>query len=155
MKAPSTKISWRIGVVGEPPPEEGRRLVDRPAEQLEPGPAELRLEGEPPSRPFRRRPHEGEHDGADEEDLAPEDLGRVHGDEDQAACEGGRKSEVARGGEPEMVACKWDGAEAGSGPVPDRVANQLAHVKSPTATCVTLGGILIIAGGVTITFWRT
>ena len=71
----------RIGVVGEPPPEEGRRLIDGPAEQLEPGMAELRLEAELPSRPFRRRPDEGEHDGADEEHLAPEDLGRVHGDE--------------------------------------------------------------------------
>ena len=45
-----------VGVVSEPPPEEGRRLVDRPAEQDEPGPAELRLKGELPGGPFRRRP---------------------------------------------------------------------------------------------------
>ena len=46
-----------VGVVGEPPPEEGGRLIDRPAEQGEPGMAELRLEGELPGGPFRRRPH--------------------------------------------------------------------------------------------------
>ena len=74
----------RIGVVGEPPPEEGRRLVDGPAEDIKPGVAELRLEAELPCGPFRRRPDEGEHDGADEEHLAPEDLGRVHGDEGSA-----------------------------------------------------------------------
>ena len=70
----------RIGVVGEPPPEERRRLVDGPAEDFKPGVAELGLEGEPPCGPFRRRPDEGEDDGADEEHLAPEDLGRVHDD---------------------------------------------------------------------------
>ena len=66
----------RIGVVGEPPPEEGRRLIEGPAEEFEPGPAELRLKAELPCGPFRRRPEKGEHDGADEEHLAPEDLGR-------------------------------------------------------------------------------
>ena len=55
-------------------------MVEGPTEQLEPRAPELRLEAEPPSRPLRRRPHEGEHDGADEENLAPEDLGRIHGD---------------------------------------------------------------------------
>ncbi len=45
-----------VGVVGEPPPEEGGRLIDRPAEQSEPGMAELRLEGELPGCPFRRAP---------------------------------------------------------------------------------------------------
>src|SRR5271156_3643898 len=33
-----------IGVVGEPPPEEGRRLIERPAEDLEPRAAKLGLE---------------------------------------------------------------------------------------------------------------
>src|SRR5579863_4222810 len=70
-----------VGVVGEPPPEEGRRLVDGPAEDVKPGVAELRLEVELPCGPFRRRPDEGKHDGADAEHLSPEDLGRVHGDE--------------------------------------------------------------------------
>ena len=69
-----------IGVVGEPPPEEGGWLIDRPAEQFEPWRAELRLKGQTPSDPFRRSPEEGERHGADEEHLAPEDLGRVHGD---------------------------------------------------------------------------
>ena len=78
----------RIGVVGEPPPEEGWWLVDRPAEEFEPRVPELRLEAEPPGDPFRRRPDEGEHDGADEEHLAPEDLGRVHG--------GGRSAGIGR-----------------------------------------------------------
>ena len=70
----------RIGVVGEPPPEEGRRLIERPAEDLEPRAAELGLERKAPGNPLRRSPDEGEHDEADEEHLAPEDLGRVHGD---------------------------------------------------------------------------
>ena len=70
----------RISVVGEPPPEEGRRLIDWPTEYLEPRKAELGLERQTPSDPLRCSPDEGEHDGADEEHLAPEDLGRVHGD---------------------------------------------------------------------------
>ena len=70
----------RIGVVGEPPPEEGRRLIERPAEELEPRAAELGLESKAPRDPLRRSPDEGEHDEADKEHLAPEDLGRVHGD---------------------------------------------------------------------------
>jgi hypothetical protein len=49
--------------------------------EFEPGVAELRLEAEPPRSPFRRCPDEGEHDSADEEHLAPEDLDRRHGDE--------------------------------------------------------------------------
>ena len=69
-----------IGVVGEPPPKEGWRLVKRPTEDLEPRAAELGLESKAPRNPLRRSPEEGEHDEADEEDLAPEDLGRVHGD---------------------------------------------------------------------------
>ena len=73
-------MSRRIGVVGEPPPEEGRRQIDRPAERARTRVAELRLEAEPPCRPLRRAPDGGEHDGEDDEDLAPEDLGRVHGD---------------------------------------------------------------------------
>ena len=70
----------RIRVVGEPPPEEGRRMIDGPTEEFEPWKAELGLEGQTPSDPFRCPPDEGEHDGADQEYLAPEDLGRVHGD---------------------------------------------------------------------------
>ena len=65
-----------IGVVGEPPPEKGRRLAEGPAQAYEPGIAKLRLKAQLPCGPFRRRPEEGEHDGADEEHLAPEDLRR-------------------------------------------------------------------------------
>ena len=74
-----------VGVVGKPPPEEGRRLVDRPAEQHEPGTAKLRLKGELPSRPLCRRPHEDEDGSADEKDLDPENFGCVHGDTRSAA----------------------------------------------------------------------
>src|SRR5579872_955613 len=74
-----------IGVVGEPPPEEGGRLVHRPAEQHEPGVAELRLKGELPGGPFRRGPDEAEDDRTDKKDLAPENLGRVHGETRSAA----------------------------------------------------------------------
>ncbi len=70
----------RIRVVGEPPPKEGRRLIDGPTEEFEPWKAELGLEGQTPSDPLRCSPDEGERHGADEEHLAPEDLGRVHGD---------------------------------------------------------------------------
>ena len=70
----------RIGVVGEPPPKEGWRVVDRPAEDVEPGVSQLGLECQAPGDPLRRRPEEGEHNGANGEDLAPEDLGRIHGD---------------------------------------------------------------------------
>ena len=68
----------RIGVVEVPPPEEGRRIIDRPARQIEPGGAELGLESKPPGRPLRRRPGREEHDQEDGGDLAPEDLRRGH-----------------------------------------------------------------------------
>ena len=69
----------RIGVVNEPPPEEGGRMIDWPTEEFEPWKAELGLEGQTPSDPLRCSPDEGERHGADEQHLAPEDLGRVHG----------------------------------------------------------------------------
>ncbi len=69
----------RVGVVEVPPPEEGWRRIDRQPGEIEPRRAELRLEAEPPRRPLRRAPDGGEHDGEDDEDLAPEDLGRGHG----------------------------------------------------------------------------
>jgi hypothetical protein len=33
---------------------------------------------EPPGRPLRRRPRGGEHDGEDDKNLAPKDLGHGH-----------------------------------------------------------------------------
>ncbi len=70
----------RIGVVSEPPPEECRRLIEWTPEEFEPRATELGLKRQAPSDPFRCPPNEGEHDGADQEYLAPKDLGRVHGD---------------------------------------------------------------------------
>ena len=69
----------RIGVVREPPPEEGWRLVKRPTEDLEPRAAELGLERQAPRDPLGCSPNEGEHDEAYKEHLAPEDLCRAHG----------------------------------------------------------------------------
>ena len=52
----------RVGVVGEPPPKEGGRLIERPAKNLEPRAAELGLERQAPRNPLRRPPEEREHD---------------------------------------------------------------------------------------------
>jgi hypothetical protein len=71
----------RVCVVGEPPPKEGWRVIDRPAEDVEPGVSQLGLECQAPGDPLRRRPEEGEYNGTNGEDLALEDLGRIHGDE--------------------------------------------------------------------------
>ena len=78
-----------IGVVSEPPPEEGRRRIERPAEQRKPRPSEFRLKGKPPSRPLGRRPNEGEDDGADKQHLAPENLGPFHDDKRPGKARGG------------------------------------------------------------------
>ena len=68
----------RVGVVGVPPPEEGRRKVEREMQQLEPRVAELWLEAEAPGRPLRRAPDRQQDDRKDGDDLAPENLGRGH-----------------------------------------------------------------------------
>ena len=53
-----------VGIVGIPPPEEGRRQIDGNARrELKPGVSELRLIAETPGRPLRRGPHRDEHDG--------------------------------------------------------------------------------------------
>src|SRR6267378_1339692 len=68
-----------IGVIGVPPPEERRWKIDRNSGyQLEPWPSKLRLVTELPGHPLRGRPHRGEHDHKDDDDLAPENLGRGH-----------------------------------------------------------------------------
>ena len=70
----------RVGIEVEPPPEERGRRIDRhAAPELEPRRAELRLVAEAPSRPLRRGPDEGQHDQADDDQLAPEYLGSRHG----------------------------------------------------------------------------
>jgi hypothetical protein len=67
--------------IGEPLREEGWWLINRLTEKFEPRAAGLGLEGETPSTPLGCSPDEGEGSGADEEHLAPEDLGRIHGDD--------------------------------------------------------------------------
>ena len=53
-----------VGIVGIPPPEEGRRQIDGNARrELKPGVSELRLIAETPCRPLRRGPNRDEHDG--------------------------------------------------------------------------------------------
>src|SRR5690606_5236319 len=63
----------RIGIEGEPPPEEGRRIVDRQARQLEPWIAKLGLEAKAERYPLRRRPRHHQNDGEDDSDLTPKD----------------------------------------------------------------------------------
>src|SRR5260363_50325 len=75
---PLDEYFWRVGVELEPPDEESKRLIDRPAPDHEPGGPELRLVGETPGRPLGRRPNKGEHDDRDKEQLPPENLGRGH-----------------------------------------------------------------------------
>ena len=75
---------WRVGVVGIPPPEERRRIIDRHTlRQFEPGLPELRLKAEPPRRPLRRHPGGRQHDGQDQDDLTPENAGSRHNDSDR------------------------------------------------------------------------
>src|SRR5690606_2472094 len=68
----------RIGIEREPPPKEGRRIVDRPAGQIEPRVAELRLKPEPPCGPLCRRPGHYQDNGEDDGDLAPEYSASTH-----------------------------------------------------------------------------
>ncbi len=95
-----------VGDVGEPPPEEGGRLIDRPAEKSKPGLAELRLEGEPPGGPFRRSPDEAEDGSADDKNLDPEDLRGVHCDPRSAGSLSGRPNPELRGAETRDAAAE-------------------------------------------------
>ena len=72
----------RIGVIGVPPPEERGREIDRHSrDQLKPGGSKLRLITEFPGNPLRGRPHCGQHDRKNDEDLSPEDSCRGHDDQ--------------------------------------------------------------------------
>src|SRR6185295_356212 len=76
---PFDKHSWRISIVGIPPPEEGRRKIDgNSRRELKPGVAELGLIAEPPRRPLRRGPRRDQYDGQDAGDLAPKYSGCGH-----------------------------------------------------------------------------
>lgn len=63
----------RVGVERKPPPKEGRRIIDRQANQLEPRIAKLGLEAETKRYPLRRRPRHHQDDGEDYGDLTPKD----------------------------------------------------------------------------------
>ncbi|WP_221441740.1 hypothetical protein, partial [Acetobacter lovaniensis] len=65
-------------VVEIPPPEEGRRIVERPARHREPGSAKLGLKAETPGRPFRGTPDGDEDDQQNEGDLPPQDTASGH-----------------------------------------------------------------------------
>ena len=64
----------RISIIDEPPPEEGRRQMDRLAGDQKPGRSERLLKPKPPGRPLGSAPHSGESCGADQKDLTPEDF---------------------------------------------------------------------------------
>ncbi len=66
--------AWRVGVVAQPPPEEGERRIDPPAGEQEPGMAELGLEGQRGRGPLGCAPDGGEHGQEDDEDCAPKDF---------------------------------------------------------------------------------
>ena len=68
----------RVGVERKPPPEEGGRIIDRQARQLEPWCSKLRLEAEAERRPLRRCPHHHQNDGEDGTNLPPKDSASAH-----------------------------------------------------------------------------
>src|SRR6195256_2551699 len=73
--APALNENLRcVGVELEPPDEEGKWLIDRPAANHEPGGTELRLVSQTPGGPLRRSPEEAEHDDRDKEQLPPKDA---------------------------------------------------------------------------------
>lgn len=77
--APLEEYRGRVSVEFKPPDEEGKRLVDGPGPQPEPGRSKLRLERKLIGRPFGRCPHEGERDQANQDHLMPNDFRRRHG----------------------------------------------------------------------------
>jgi hypothetical protein len=80
--------------------------------------AEPGLEAQLPCSPFRHRPEEGEHKGADEEQLAHRIFVADMGAEDQATGREDRKFECSGNAFWETVACKSEGCK---GEPPDPV----------------------------------
>src|SRR5262249_41859027 len=76
---PLNEDEGRVRIEFEPPDEEGKWLIDRPAQHDEPGRTELRLVSQTPGGPLRRSPEKTEHDNRNEEQLTPEDTRRGHG----------------------------------------------------------------------------
>ena len=70
----------RLGIVGEPPPEQVIGTVDRVTEQREPGCAELRLKAKRRRGPLGGRPNAPQNDDDDGQHLAPKDLRSGHCD---------------------------------------------------------------------------
>ena len=68
----------RIGVIGKPPPEEGRRIIDRPSRNIEPWIAELGLKAKAEGHPLCRSPDHHQDNGEYDNDLAPEYSATTH-----------------------------------------------------------------------------
>lgn len=67
-----------ISIKGVPPREQLPWAIDRQTEQHEPRRAKLRLIAQHRRRPLRRRPHPGEDNGENDQNLADEDFGWRH-----------------------------------------------------------------------------
>src|SRR6266853_6975815 len=111
---------WRIRVVGIPPPEERRRVIDRHAlRQFEPGLPELRLKTEPPSRPLRCGPGRRQHNGQDESDLPPENTVSRHDDSDRLVMGADQRISPLAKSNPKLSRSRgripWRGNRRGSG----------------------------------------
>src|SRR5258707_1942645 len=109
---------WRIGIVGIPPPEERRRVIDRCAlHQFEPGLPELRLKTEPPGRPLRCGPDRRQHNGQDEGDLTPENTVSRHSNSDQLVMGADQRMSPLAKGNPKLSRCRgwiaWRGNRRG------------------------------------------
>src|SRR5713101_5474094 len=98
----------RIGIVGIPPPKERRRVIDRHARrQFEPGLPELRLKTEPPSRPLRGGPGRRQHNGQDEDDLAPENAVSRHGNSDRLVMRSRSENKPVGERQPKTIEIAW------------------------------------------------
>src|SRR3546814_6190508 len=80
----------RIGIVEIPPGEKRPRIVDGPAEQIEPWLAKLGLEAETPRGTLGRGPSCEAHDQKDRENLSPEDFRIRHARAPQTIAQGKR-----------------------------------------------------------------
>src|SRR5216683_2449346 len=99
---------WRIRVVGIPPPEERRRVIDRCAlRQFEPGLPELRLKTEPPGRPLRCGPGRRQHDSQDEGDLPPENAVSRHDDSDRLVMRSRSENKPVSERQPKTIEIAW------------------------------------------------
>lgn len=68
----------RIGIEDEPPLEQTPGVIDRYAQQLEPGRPQASLVAERSSRPLRGTPHPGKGNGQNHQRLAVKHRCRMH-----------------------------------------------------------------------------